>query len=233
MEEKIIIATLRDLYDDYKFYKDDGTTLIKEVGLRIINSSDKDREQVLNFFLKEIQFNNNDLWSLCLETIVELRYTSLGSQLESFYLSENCHKDDSWIFDMVKAMLKIQHNSLYDIYYDYIKELIKEKPGNGYLLSIYYCSLEPKRAASILSDFYSVYLNEDKIPPFIDNCTTVLFNYALKNPINYIPELVRITSDKDKRAGLNLKKMLLTHLEVSKIVIDKSKEQLILQLNKF
>ncbi len=230
MKNREIIKSIEALVTEYKSYKDGGNALIKKLAYMVENTTYDEKIKFYDFFLLEIQFNDNNLWSLCLETLVEMNMVSLASKLENIYIVEQQTKDDIWKFELINSMLKLQYKS--NIYTNYIKKLIIEKPGNGYFLLIYYSSIYPDIALDILSDFYAKYLDNDKkIQIFVKSHLNFLFEYILKNSINFVPKLIQNTSRKNKKAGLFLKKIFVEFLQSDQYSNFDLKKQIFNQLS--
>ncbi len=230
MKNREIVESIEALAIEYKDYKDGGNALIKKLAFMIESTTDDEKTKLFDFFLSEIQYNDNKLWSLCLETLVEMNMVSLAAKLENIYIVEQRTKDDIWKFELINSMLKLQYKS--NIYTNYIKTLIIEKPGNGYFLLIYYSSINPDIALNILSDFYAKYLDSDKkIQVFVKSRLNFLFEYILKNSIHFVPKLVQVTSKKNKKAGLFLKKIFVEYLQSEQCYNFNLKKQIINQLS--
>ncbi len=214
MKELEIVKTIREIESEYKHYKDGGISLIERLADKVLNTVENEKKGVISFFLREIRYNKNNLWSLSLQTIVKMNLSDVGEQLEYIYQTERDLKKEDWRKAMIDAMLKMQHKSPSDIYFRYIEDMIKTKPGNGYFSLIYYSTIEPEKSISLLSDFYAKYLGVDtRMQNFVISRIDFLCQYILKNPTNFIPKLIRVTREKNGNAGVILKKILVKHLE--------------------
>ncbi len=73
MNDSDIVNIIKDIEKQYNDYKDEGRSFIQHLANKIQNTVDEDKVLIFDFFLDEIEKNNNGLYSIALQTIIELK----------------------------------------------------------------------------------------------------------------------------------------------------------------
>lgn len=233
MNELDIVDIIKDIEKQHKAYKDGGTTFIKHLAQKVLNTVDEDKVQVFNFLIKEIEQNNNGLFSVALQTIVELKSIELVPAIEKIFIQNRNSKDDAWKYSLIEALLKLNYSVPKSLYYDFITNYLKNNPNKGYFILVQYCSIDPEKGLPLLSDFYSkFFLENSEMQSFLESRIGFLVSYFIENPGDCLSELNKLVLLKNRNAGRHLKKVLLDYFSSSmadkypKDLIEKEKKLL-------
>jgi hypothetical protein len=84
-----------------------------------------------------------------------------------------------------------------------------------------YCNVNIDKALELLSVYFHKHLMvpDKKMVSFFENRMGYLIYYFRKNPVNYIPQLIKQTAGKNRVSGLRLKEMMLNYFH-SNLVVD-------------
>lgn len=214
MKELDILNIIKDIDNQYKYYNDGGVSFIKHLAKKILNTVDEDKAEVFKFFLKEIKNNENGLGEIALLTIVELGASEKASDIERIYKEVAHLKSDSWKHSIIEALMKMRYSKSKALYFEYVNAYLIKNPDSSYFLLVQYCNVDPEKALPLLSDFYVKYLLGDKqMRNFLESRIGFLLSYFIKNPIDYLPELIRETLRKNKETGVYLKNLLIRYFK--------------------
>lgn len=213
METKYIIDVINNIQNQYRNYKDGGLTFIEQLAKRVNNTLDNEREDVIAFFLNEISNNEFGFGEIALLTFIEMNAIEVAPNIASIYYEKKDLKDDRWKSSIIEALMKLRYKEPKKLYADYVTSFLIKKPDDAYFLLVQYCNVDPELALPMLSDFYVRNLFRDaEMQSFLESWIGFLFSYFIKNPIDYFPELIKQTTDKDRAVGLHLKELLLEYL---------------------
>jgi hypothetical protein len=212
MEESSIIKTINDICQQYKAYKDGGISFIKHLAKQVLNTVDENKDEVINFFLNEIKTNINGFGEVALLTIVEMKASELGSAIKKIYDEEKSLKGEEWKHSIIEALMKLRYKVPKTLYSEYVSSYLRKHPDDAFFLLVQYCNVDPEEALPLLAGFLTKALvGRIEIRSFLESRIGFLFSYFADNPKDYLPDLIRQTAAKDKKAGLYLRNMLLDY----------------------
>lgn len=216
MNELDIVAIIKDIEKQHKAYKDGGMTFIKHLAQKVLNTVDEDKVQIFDFLVKEIEQNKHGLFSIALQTIIELKSLELAPAIEKIFIQNRNSKDEVWKYSLIEALLKLNYAAPTSLYYDFITNYLKNNPNKGYFILVQYCNVDPEKGLPLLSDFYSkFFLENSEMKSFLESRIGFLVNYFIQNPEDYLYELNKLVLLKNKDAGRHLKKALLDYFNSS------------------
>lgn len=153
MNDSDIANIIKDIEKQYNAYKDGGRSFIQHLANKIQNTVDEDKVHIFDFFLDEIEQNVKGLYSVALQTIIELKQIELAPEIERIFIKNRNVKDEKWSYAIIETLLKLNYAT--PIYYDFITHYLKDNPGKGFFLLVQYCNVDPDKGVPLLSDFYS------------------------------------------------------------------------------
>ena len=214
MNNSDIANIIKDIKKEYNAYKDGGRTFIQHLAQKIQNTVDEDKTQVLNFFLQEIENNSHGLFSVALQTIIELKYISLAPEIEKIFIKNKGVKDESWKYSIIETLLKLNYVASSSLYHDFIIDYMKTNPGKEFFILVLYCTIEPEKGMPLLSDFYAKFFHgNSQMQSFLESRIGFLVSYFTENNQLSLAELNRLVMLKNEIAGQNLKKALLDYFD--------------------
>jgi hypothetical protein len=214
MEDNEIIDIISEFEKDFKSYKDSGRSLIKQLSLNLNRADETDRKRFIDFFLEEIRTNKNNLWSLCLEVIVEANLVTISPELESIYLSYSELKDENWREDMIMAMLQLNYEKPDGLYNAFIMHHLENQTGRAFFLIVQYCRVNSTKGIDLLSDYYANKLLSKDSPEYKNqHHIGYLIYWLINSPFDCLPEIIKQTGTKSKIAGNYLKQNVLSFLK--------------------
>ncbi|MEN8251423.1 MAG: hypothetical protein ABFS32_21025 [Bacteroidota bacterium] len=214
MENNEILNIINEFEKDFKSYKDSGRSLIKQLSLNLNRADETNRKRFIDFFLEEIRTNKNNLWSLCLEVIVEANLVTVSSELESIYLSYSELKDENWREDMIMAMLRLNYEKPDGLYNAYIMHHLENQTGRAFFLIVQYCRVNFTKGINLLSDYYANKLLSKDSPEYKNqHHIGYLIHWLINSPYDCLPEIIKQTGTKSKIAGNYLKQNILSFLK--------------------
>ena len=80
-----IISVIKEYEREYAILRKDSNAFHKILATHILNTVDNEKEQVLDFFLREIKYNKNNLWGTALIIIEEMRAVELCPRIVDIY----------------------------------------------------------------------------------------------------------------------------------------------------
>lgn len=213
MTDSVIISTIKNLQKEYSGYKDGGRAFVEALAKKINNTVDEEKKEVIDFLLREIELNANDLGDLALRTIEFLDSPDMANRLEEIYKRQHNKKDEYWKQGVLLKLLMKSHPSA--IYDDYL-EKSPEAKEYFYFLS-YYSKLYPQKGIPLLADsliedhHVAATLPSDNPNSFagveFDMLTLIMVSEELVTPL--LEEVRR----KNAKAAEHLKKHLVHLLE--------------------
>lgn len=227
MNETFIVERINKIRQQFINEKDGGRVFIKALAKEFGNYDINQRNQVVDFLIRELQVNINGLRFLVLPVLEDMDAKEAASRIYETYLNYLKNDDVKWEKAIVTILFQLRYTEPEDFYSNYINKYIKNKVDNGYIffLGVLYCRVNPPKALDLLSNYFCKHLkipNQDMVL-FFENRMGFLFNYFTENPVDYIPELIKRTADKSKISGSRLKEIML-HYFHSDLVKDYNKE---------
>ncbi len=212
MKDIEIANIIKNTEKQHEYYKDGGITFIKHLSQKVLNTVDEDKVQVYNFFIKEIEQNKNGLFSIALQTVIELKLIELAPDIEKIFILNRNLKDDTWQYSIIEALLKLNYTVPKSLYYEFITNYLKNNPNKGYFILVQYCNVDPEKGLPLLADFFTKnLLKNSNMQSFLVSRIGFLVSYFIGNARNYISELNKMVLLKDKDTGKYLKKVLLDY----------------------
>jgi hypothetical protein len=214
MKEASIIKIINDIEQQFKTYKDGGSTFIKYLTSKVFNSIDEDKNEVIKFFLNEIKTNINGFGEISLQTIVEMRALEIAPEIERIFEEEKTLKDGHWKHSVIVALMRLRYTVPKTLYSDYVSSYLRKDPDNAFFLLVQYCNVDPEEALPLLSGLYAKALvGNNEMRNFLVSRIGFLFSYFMDNPNDYLPDLILQTANKNREAGLYLKNLLLNFIK--------------------
>lgn len=208
-----IINIIKDIEEQYKSYKDGGLSFIKHLANKVLNTVDEDKNEVIKFFLDEIKNNDNGLGEIALLTIVEMRATEFAPYIEKIYDEIATQKDENWKQSIIEALMKLRYVEAKVLYHEYVTSFLNRQPDNAFFLLVQYCNVDHDSALPLLSEFYvENLLKNDEMQGFLESRIGFLVSYFIQNQVDYLPELIKQISSKNRDVGLHLKELILDYL---------------------
>lgn len=227
MDYTFITEKINELRQHFINEKDGGRSFIAALSKELNHYDLNQRKQIIEFFIQELQYDKNGMRGLALPVLEDMEATEAAPFIYETYLYFLKDKDEKWEKEVITTLLKLRYKEPQEFYSYYIDKYFNKNPDNGYIffLGILYCNVNPIKALDLLSDYFCKHLivpNKEMVL-FFENRMGFLFNYFIKNPVDYIPDLLKQTARKNKEAGLRLKEIMLYYFH-SDLVKDYNKE---------
>jgi len=214
MNDSDIVNVIKDIEKQYNAYKDGGRSFIQHLANKIQNTVDEDKVLIFDLFLDEIEQNINGLYSIALQTIIELKQIELAPEIERIFIKNRNVKDEKWSYAIIETLLKLNYAT--PIYYDFITHYLKDNPGKGFFLLVQYCNLDPDKGVPLLSDFYSEFFQGDsQMRRFLESRIGFLVDYFMENKQLDLGKLYKSVIAKNRMAGQSLRSTLLNYFNSS------------------
>ncbi|HQN99335.1 MAG TPA: hypothetical protein PKU86_07780 [Bacteroidales bacterium] len=233
MKDVEIIDIINDIEKQYQSYKDGGLTFIKNLAKKVLNTVDEEKNEILVFFLNELEYNRNGFFSIALNTIVEMKAIELAPNIERIFIKNRNSNDESWGYSIIEALIKLNYTEPKLLYFDFVNNYLKNKPNKSYFLLVQYCNIDSDKGLQLLADYYSKFLLEDlEMKNFLESRIGFLVSHLIKSSDGTLSELVKLVILKNKNAGRHLKKVLLDYFnsdmakKYPNILIEKEKKAL-------
>lgn len=211
-----IINIIKGIEEQYKSYKDGGLSFIKHLANKVLNTVDEDKNEVIKFFLDEIKSNENGFGGIALLTIVEMKASEFAPYIERIYNEIATQKDENWKQSIIEALMKLRYVESKVLYHEYVTSFLNRQPDNAFFLLVQYCNVDPDSALPLLSEFYvKNLLKNAEMQGFLESRIGFLISYFIQNPVDYLPELIKQASAKNRDVGLRLKGLLINYLSSS------------------
>lgn len=222
LTDKKIIEVIKKIQREYYTYKDNGNTFYKQLAQKILNTVDDERDLILDFFLREIRSNENDLCGTALVVIEEMKAVELCPRIVDIYNEVSKYKDDEWKRAVVYVLMQLRYLPPQKLYHNYVLDYMKNNKDSFYLL-VQYCNVNPKEALPLLSEeLVKNILSEElllQIPAKIINSLeginvliAFLVAYFKNNPNDYLPDLLELVYMKKPKAAIYLKTVIVNYL---------------------
>lgn len=196
-------------------YKDGGLEYIRRLALKVLNTVDDEREQVLKFFFDEIEFNLNGYRSVALETLIEMKALALAPSLEEIYNRCYLVRDEHWCYSLIMAMLKLKYHAADSLYYRFIVGYIDKKPDHSFFILVLYCKVEPDRGLPLLANICLFYLRggDPEMEDLLRSRMIFLFAHILEESVFSLLDVILQTASIDKDIASKLRQILLEELK--------------------
>ena len=222
LTDKTIIEVIKETERKYYTYKDNGDIFYKILAKKILNTVDDEKEQVLDFFLREIISNEHELCGAALIIIEEMKAVELCPRIVDIYNKISKQKDDEWKKAVIFVLMNLRYLPPKELYHNYVLEYMKINKNSFHLL-VRYCNVNPEEALSLLSDeLIENILSEEllSLPPIkIGNSLQgigVLIGFLVahfkNNPNDYLPDLLNLVYMKNTKAATYLKDVIVNYL---------------------
>lgn len=225
-----IISVIDTLDKECEKYKDGGMTFISELAKKLDNTIDKEKEEVFQFFLREIESREHgNYWTTALYTIKEMQAIELAPSIENIYRHNQDCEDDDWKYNVIDTLMFMEYDKPKDIYEDFINYCIEINHKGLYYLLVQYCNIDFDYAIPLLSSFCAdYYYGYD-----VSSCDTngyphgivFLVNFFFrKNEINRFRILIELIAQENKKTAI-IMKTLIEKLLNSRMIHPKDKEK--------
>lgn len=202
-----IALIIRNIEQHYASYKDGGREFIMQLSNKLKNTVDEDRNDVLSFFLREIQNNSYGLRDVALLTITEMKDSEVCSDILFIYEDQQYLQDEQWRYSVITTLMKIGYIPPKHIYSQFIKSYIRNNPGgvNVYSLLIYYSNVDVYNGILLLSQYFcSSILDEEELKNSIRFLLSVSKDYSK----SFIPRLIEAVHSIDTQYGIIFEKLV-------------------------
>ncbi len=218
-----IINIIKEYEREYAILRKDSDTFHKILATHLLNTVDDEKEQVLNFFLREIKSNEHELCMTALAIIVEMKEVELCPRIVDIYNEINKYKDDEWKrVVVVYVLMQLRYLPPKDLYRNYVLNFMK-KNENSFFLLVQYCNVNPVEALPLLSNELVKNILSEKLlshpPERVSNSLQgiglwvahLIANFK-NNPEDYLPKLLNLVYAKNNKAGVFLKNAIVNYL---------------------
>ena len=217
-----IINVIKEYEREYAILRKDSDTFRIKLVQKILNTVDDEKEQVLDFFLREIKSNEHELCMTALAVILEMKAVELCPRIVDIYNEVSKYKDDEWKRAVVYVLMQLRYLPPQKLYHNYVLDYMKNNKDSFYLL-VQYCNVNPKEALPLLSEeLVKNILSEElllQIPAKIINSLeginvliAFLVAYFKNNPNDYLPDLLELVYMKKPKAAIYLKTVIVNYL---------------------
>jgi|WetSurMetagenome_2_1015567.scaffolds.fasta_scaffold78259_2 hypothetical protein len=216
MKDSEILEIINSYEHKFKNYGDGGRSEIKELALALNRvNNDNELKTIIDFFLREINSNRFGLRSLCLQTFVFAKKTSIAPELEKIYLSRQEEMSDYWKESLISAMMDLHYTKPLDLYQSFINWHLVNHTGRAFYLIVKYCLIDKNEGIRLLSGYYLVYLTStDCFEYSNDQHIGHLISKFSEGNRHLLIELLNATFSKDKKVGLLLKSILTNYIDL-------------------
>ena len=227
MNDILIIKKINEIRQQFINEKDGGRAFIVALVKKFNKYGPNQRTQVIEFFIRELQIDKNGMKPFALPVLEEMDAREAAPLIYEIYLHFLKSSDEKWEKQIVETLIKLRYTEPKELYSNYIDKYISKKEDDGYIFffGVLYCRVEPNKALNILSDYFCKHLAapNEKMEAFFKNRMGFLVGHFSKNPIDYIPELIKQTVKKNREVGLRLKEIMLYYFH-SDLVRDDNKD---------
>ncbi|MBR5962675.1 MAG: hypothetical protein IK000_00830 [Bacteroidaceae bacterium] len=208
MTQEEIISTIRRIQKDYSGCKDGGRSFVAALARKIDNALDDERDEIVDFLLREIALNANGLCSLALATAELLAVPDFARRLEVVYREQQATKDERWKRDVLMVLLKKGYQSTT------YEQFLTENPTKEekFFFLVHYANLYPQEGIALLAEclikqlHISRFLPEDNPDSFF-GVTPYLLN-LVNPPAELLTPLVAKVYAEDAKSGEHLRKFV-------------------------
>jgi hypothetical protein len=217
-----IINIIKEYEREYAILRKDSDAFHKRLATKLLNTVDDEKEQVFDFFLREIKSNENDLCGTALIIIEKMRAVELCPRIVDIYYEISKYKDDLWKRAVVSVLMRFRYLPPKDLYRSYVFEYMKKNEISFFLL-VQYCNVNPVEALPLLSNEIIEKMLSEKLlsqPP--EKIGTSLQGIGLliadlitnfkDNPNDYLPKLLEIVNAKKHKAAVYLRAVIINYL---------------------
>ena len=204
MNENIIIDLVNRLCKEHEKYNDNGAEMVKIICSKINNTTQEERDYVINFFINEIRINKNNLRYLGFEVIEKLQLKEGAAIIYTIYNETKNGIDYEFEWHIITALMKLGYSEHKEIYTNYINNyLVDDKWGRSFLLLIWYGLVDTNNSLILLADYYCKrFVEQGKYMQYLSNHNfdALLFGIHYNN-FDYILNLIKMIYKKNEVAG--------------------------------
>ena len=222
MTELEIVDTIKQIKKEIARNKNEGRFLIEHLARKALNAPEDQKDDIVKFFIKEIRFNDYDLWDVALGSLEEMNASETAQDIFSIYCEISENRNVDWKRKVVETLLRLQYKAPKYFYSSYITEYAeKNDSGYAYYLLVLYCHVDSEYGLPLLAEYYvnSMEGNDENRKNFLDNRIDFLVAIFVKNYRDNFLKLIDLISLKNKEVGRHLKTILLGYLsrDISKL----------------
>ena len=222
LTDDIIICVIKEYEREYAICRKDSNAFHEKLAKKILNTVDDEKEQIMDFFLREIKSNEYGLCVTALMLIQEIKAVELCPHLVDIYKEVSAYKDEEWKKNIILVLMELRYSPPKELYQNYVLEYLNLNKNSFYLL-VQYCNVNPQKALLLLSnELVENILSEELLthpPEKIGNSLqgiNVLIGFLIasfkNNPNDYLPELLKLVYKKKAKAAIYLKSALINYL---------------------
>ncbi|MDR1543946.1 MAG: hypothetical protein LBS50_05980 [Prevotellaceae bacterium] len=216
-----IINIIREYEHEYAVLQKNSCDFHKIIAKQLLNTDENEKQQVLDFFLREIKFNANELRYTALIIIEEMKAVELCPYIVNIYNEIEDDIDSECKKIIISLLMNLRYLPPQELYKKYVLNYIENNQNSFYLL-VQYCNVSPTEALPLLAnEFTENILSKENMlnnPRPIGNSLcgiyvliSFLVSYFYKNSINYLLKLLNLVSFKNITAGIYLKNAIVNY----------------------